>query len=273
MSIQIVLMLLGAALGFAVYNPTSSEHPFAEFGTGAAIIQGLTAVLSLWVGGWIAGRFLRQGSEALGGLHGFMVWSFSTVVAVVLLTTGTGWFLGAMGRTVATGLSVAGQTAVTGAGESNALAKIAAENNVTLADSFLREAQATPVVGKAPSEVVKGTRDLHFAIAHFLTSDENGQAHLIPSLMEAQGLTEPDAKKMVAGWQKSIDQRKADVDAALKVAEEKARLAADETAHTLSILSCCYFLGFVLGGCFAMVGGKHGATCACCRRDIAMRVG
>ena len=57
LALQVLFMLLGAGLGFAIYSPLTDSNPVTELGTGAMIIQGISAVLSLWLGGWVAGRF------------------------------------------------------------------------------------------------------------------------------------------------------------------------------------------------------------------------
>src|SRR5690349_21256049 len=69
MALQVLFMMLGAGLGFALYHPITSDSPVENLGTGAIIIQGVSAVFSLWFGGWVAGRFTPRASRASGGLH------------------------------------------------------------------------------------------------------------------------------------------------------------------------------------------------------------
>jgi hypothetical protein len=64
---------------------------------------------------------------------------------------------------------------------------------------------------------------------------------------------------MVDQWTDSYNQLKADLASAKDAAAEKARIAAEQTAKALAILSLCSFVGFLLGAVFATVGGKHGA--------------
>ena len=46
-------MMLGAGLGFAIYSPLADANPIADLGKGAVIIEGISAVFSLWFGCWI----------------------------------------------------------------------------------------------------------------------------------------------------------------------------------------------------------------------------
>jgi hypothetical protein len=61
-------MLLGAGLGLAIYSPVTDANPISDLGKGAVIIHGISAVLSLWFGGWVAGRFSDVGHRGARGL-------------------------------------------------------------------------------------------------------------------------------------------------------------------------------------------------------------
>ncbi len=266
LALQIVLMMLGSAIGLAIYNPTTSDQPFANFGAGAAVIQGLSAVISLWAGGWIAGRFLARGTETLGGLHGFMVWCVTTVTAVAILATGASWALGGISHTLASGLSAAGRPAAAAIASSDPMGGM----KETIV-SFTSEGLATPPAGMTAAQTIRSTREVTRAVALFVAADAESkpakQQALTDTLVAIQGMSEVDAKKMVADWTLTADQMKADANAALQAAETKARAMAEETSNTLAVLSGCYFLAFLLGGVFSIGGGRHGAACAHKRHD------
>ena len=268
LALQIVLMMLGAGLGLAVYNPITDENPLADFGAGAAVIQGITAVISLWAGGWVAGRFLGRAGNKAGGLHGFMVWSLATVAAIAALSTGAGWALGDLSKIVGGGLSLAGKPAAAAIGGATDLAKDALERNRGMLGSFVEEGVSNAPAGKNPAAAVRAKREIGYAVTRLFTSTDqaataDNQKALVTQLVENQGMTEADARKLVEGWTDSYQKLKADLDAAKKAAEQRARELAEKTAGTLSILSLTYFGGFLLGAIFAIVGGKHGGACAC----------
>ena len=263
LAIQIVLMMLGAGLGLAMFNPTSNDHAIASFGTGAAVIQGIAAVLSLWGGGWMAGRFMRNAGERSGRLHGFMVWCVATVVAVALLSTGAGWALGGLGKIVAGGFAMAGKPAVDGMSE---LAKNSVDRNQTLLASFTDEALSNPPAGKTPADNLRARRDLAYAVHKLFTAEEGVLAAnrnaVVTLLVQHEGLTEADASRMVDGWVTSYQTVKADANAAMQAMETKAKQAGEESAGVLSVLSLSYFAAFMLGAMAACHGGTHGAQCA-----------
>ncbi len=263
LAIQIVLMMLGAGLGLAMFTPTTNDHAIASFGTGAAVVQGITAVLSLWAGGWIAGRFLRNAGERAGRLHGFMVWCVGTVVAVAMLTTSAGWALGGLGKMVGGGLSMAVKPAVDGAAE---VAKNTADNNKTMFGSYTEEGLSVPPPGRSVADGIRAKRDLTYAVTKLFTGEDsaldNNKKTVIALLVQNQGMTEPDAARMVEGWMVSYQTVKTDAEAAMKALEEKTKAKAEESANVLAVLSLCYFAAFVLGAVAAAYGGTHGALCA-----------
>ena len=56
LALQVLFMMLGAGLGLAIYSPLTEENPVTNLSIGALLIQTICAILSLWLGGWVAGR-------------------------------------------------------------------------------------------------------------------------------------------------------------------------------------------------------------------------
>jgi len=267
LALQIALMMLGAGLGLAIYNPLTDQNPFAELGAGAAVIQGLTAVISLWAGGWVAGRCLGRRGLKSGHLHGFMVWSLATVTAIAVLSTGAGWALGDLSKIVGGGLSMAAKPVAAAVGGAADFAKDALERNRGMIGSFLEEGLSNRPTGKSAAEGVRAKREIGFALTRLFTSGDqakkgDNQKALVSLLINEQGMNESDARKMVEGWSASFENLKADLEEAKAMLEQRARELADKTATTLSILSLCYFAAFVLGAAAAAFGGKQGGACA-----------
>jgi len=273
LALQVVLMMLGAGLGLAIYNPLTDENPIAELGTGAAVIQGLAAVVSLWAGGWVAGRFTGRAGRKIGSLHGFMVWCLA--VTAILVTTGlAGWALGDSSKIVGGGLSAAGRPLAVAAGGATDMAKNSLERSRGMIGSFVDEGLSNVARGKGAADGIRAKRELGFAVTRLFTGDsstlaDNRQA-VVTLLVENQGMTEADARKTVVGWSAAYEELKADLDLAKAKFELRAREMAEKSANTLSILSLCAFAAFVLGAVSATMGGKHGGDCACKRAEADM---
>lgn len=88
---QIVLTVLGLAIGLTVVDPSANQQ---GFGLGAGIWWLITGLVSLFLGGlvtgWLCG-YVRPGNAAL---HGFVTWCTVTAISAFLVTSAGGAILG-----------------------------------------------------------------------------------------------------------------------------------------------------------------------------------
>lgn len=267
LALQVLFMLLGAGLGFALYSPLTDANPVAELGKGAVIIQGLSAVFSLWLGGWVAGRFTPARVRLTGTLHGFCVWCAATVAGVLLVAGGAGWALGDLSKLVGGGLSLAGKPAAAMAGGAADMAKDALKQSGDVLTSFTDEATGRRPANAAPAGGIRAKREVGLAVARLFNPANAGdltanRAAVVKALVDDAGMSEADADRMVTDWTATYEKLKSDLAAAKSQAEAKARAAADAAAKALAIFSLCAFVGFVLGALAAACGGAFGAKCA-----------
>ena len=90
---QIVLTLIGAAIGFATLNPATGDSPTAAaLGSGAGIWLIVTSLLSLFLGGYIAARLAGRST---GWLHGLTTWATFSLATLMLLASAAGQLIGA----------------------------------------------------------------------------------------------------------------------------------------------------------------------------------
>lgn len=92
-ALQMVLSVLGIAVGFAAFDPGQGDSA-GELGTGAALWFALTAIISLFVGGLTTGRLAGVLTRGDGRLHGVVVWGLSTLLAVYFASIGAGTLMG-----------------------------------------------------------------------------------------------------------------------------------------------------------------------------------
>ena len=263
LALQVLFMLLGAGLGFAIYSPLTDANPVADLGVGAVIVQGISAVFSLWFGGWVAGRFAPKGVRT-GWLHGFLVWCAATVAGVFIVSAGAGWALGDLSKLVGGGLSMAGKPAAALAESAGSVAKDAAKKSTDTISSFVDEAAGNSTTGSTPGATARTKREVGMAVARLFDPAQSAntaanRAALVKVLADHNNMTEADADKMVTEWTQSYDQLKADLATIKNEAEQKAREAADKAAKALAIFSLCTFVAFVIGGLAASCGGSQGA--------------
>jgi len=94
LAIQLVLMLIGTAIGLATLSPATGESPSgSSLGIGAAVWLVVSSLIALFAGGYVAGRL---GGTFNGWLHGLATWATVTTATLILLATAAGGLAGAV---------------------------------------------------------------------------------------------------------------------------------------------------------------------------------
>jgi hypothetical protein len=89
---QLVLTLIGTAVGLATLNPATGQNPSGTtLGIGAGVWLIISSLVSLFLGGYIAGRLAGTFN---GWLHGLATWAAVTMLTILLLTTAAGGLIG-----------------------------------------------------------------------------------------------------------------------------------------------------------------------------------
>jgi hypothetical protein len=82
--------LLGLAIGLTVVEPMTGQAPWEGVGIGAGIWWVVTALISLFLGGWAAGRLAGMPLRQDAMLHGVVVWGLITFISVFFAVSGVG---------------------------------------------------------------------------------------------------------------------------------------------------------------------------------------
>lgn len=266
-ALQLLFIMLGAGLGFAMFEPTSDDNPVASVGKGAVIIQGVSAVFSLWFGGWVAGRLLAVSNRRSALVHGFVVWCVSTIAGAIVVASGAGWMTGGLAKAAGGGLSALGKPAAAAVGGAADLAKESASQISDTLGSFTNESLKRGNQDPSSSEAIRAKREVGMAVARLFnpaqeSSRSDNRAALVRVLVEQTGRSEAEANQMVADWTTSYDRLKQDLQGAKDQAAAKAKAVAEESSHNLAMFALGSFLAFVIGAIAASLGAKHGAACA-----------
>jgi hypothetical protein len=88
---QLVLTLIGAAVGLASLDPATGQNPSGTtLGIGAAVWLVISSLVSLFLGGYAG----RPGGTFNGWLHGLATWATMTMLTILLLMTAAGGLIG-----------------------------------------------------------------------------------------------------------------------------------------------------------------------------------
>lgn len=291
---QMLLTLLGLGIGLSTIDPVTERDPTAGLGTGSAIWYIISSLLSLFVGGWIAGRLAGAPRPFDGIIHGVLTWCLATLLTVYFLTTTIGGLLGGASRLVGGLVSTAG-SAVAAAAPSlgNAVNNQLKENGINWrdidltnlkqeADRLLRQtgnAQLDPTnlerkAKQAGDQVKKGAEgaaenpqaadDIADGVFDRLFSQ--GQATInsvdredaVNVVMKRTGKSRAESEQIVDNWINTYKQAAAKFEQTKKEAEVKARQAADAAASAASKAAIFGFIGLLLGVVSSGFGAKLG---------------
>jgi hypothetical protein len=87
---QILFTLPGLAIGLTIVEPMTGQAPWEGIGIGAGIWWVVTTLISLFLGGWTAGRLSGMPLRQDAMLHGVVVWGVVTFVSVFFAVSGVG---------------------------------------------------------------------------------------------------------------------------------------------------------------------------------------
>lgn len=264
--IHILLTALGVGAGLATFTPTDDANPVETFSIGAAVVWSICALVSLWFGGFLAGRFSH--SIHHGFVHGVLVWCLTLIITLLLLTMGTGMVLGGAVRVLGSGLGIGGQAAAPAVGE---MVKDATQRSSMQIESFVEEAINAGPSNPTPKATVRAQREIRFAVARFfaagadVNSPESRKA-ATQALVAHAGMSEPEASKTVDEWVVSYNNLQAELERLKAQAAKKAKEVADRAATNLSHAALWSFFALLVGLLVSALGGSFGGG-----RAVALR--
>lgn len=95
---MILLAMFGIAVGASAFEPGTD---LTDWTTGAAIYGGITALVAMFVGGWVAGRSAAVDDDLAGPINGLLAGMTTIVVLVASAALGVDNVLGFLGGNLA----------------------------------------------------------------------------------------------------------------------------------------------------------------------------
>ena len=283
----LVLSVLGTAVGAGAIDPLRDANPLNGLGTGTGIWLGLTTLVSILIGAFVAGR----SAPGQGGLHGLLTWSLTTLVTTYLLASlasgVTGAALGAVGK----GLSLAGDGVAAAAPHIASTVKDELQKNgIGLdagdlqgqLDTLLRQtgkpaldpsnlkanaqqaandgAQAAQQTATAPQQTDQQLSDWFARVRQegqpaLNAADKDALVNIVAA---RTGKSHDEAQQIVDNYAQSYQQMMVKFQQLKQEAGQKAREAADATARGVSKAAWSALALLVIGGLLAFVAGLFG---------------
>jgi hypothetical protein len=239
--VQILLAVLGGAIGLAFVDPTRGDNPDAGTMTVVAIVWWtLSGILAAWAGGVTAGRLSGRAGTSTAAWHGLVAWAATTLVIFYLLTT-------AVGSLVGGAFGVLGSVAGTAAGSATAVAPAVTET----VDPFSAvETNIDDAIGVSDPAAARSALGAIVRGAFTADGEAAGPAmdRAVDALARATRTSPDEARAQLEQW-------KADFDEAVATAETEVREAADAARKAASAAGIVSVIALVFGALAGWFGG------------------
>ncbi len=271
LSAHLLLTLFSLGIGLQTAQPMTNDNVAADITVAAGISWTVSALISLWIGGWVAARFADVANHKVGRLHGFVVWSLATVVTFASFTLGAGALATGAAKLAGKTLSVAGMASGAAVGAAAPAAGDAfqqfTQGNGGIVSSFLDEVSPEQGAQNGRETAVnsaKARREIGWSL-YRLFGEEGGSSSvenrtaLAQTISQNTGRNQADSERIVNDWVASYDRAKQELQAKKEAAELKAREAAEKAADAATKTAIWTFIAFIVGAGAAIWGGQVGA--------------
>ena len=275
LAFQVMLTILGVAVGAATLEPMSGQGPGKGMALGAGIWMLASSLVALFVGGCVAGRLAGIPRREDGGLHGLITWGSATLVALALVTTAIGGLIGGamgmLGQTMAALGPSAGQAAqqaqAQGSQRGMNMQALREEVRSLLPQTGPSSAEARQAAeeiqrerGAAAQNPQVASQELTAALDR-LFSQPGGQANpqareaVTGILVSRYNMSQEEANRAVSRWEQRAQATSAGGASGTSQAREIGEKVASGTAQT----AFWGFIAMLLGAAVAYWGGLVGA--------------
>jgi hypothetical protein len=270
MILQVAMNMLGLSIGAAAIDPGDPNAVAPTFGTATVLWMAASILISLFVGGAVAGYMSGRIGRNEGLWHGLTVWAVTTILALWMLTSAAGSVLNGVTNALGQGLGLLGSTA----------AEIVPEvaDTAVLQDSLLTSIRdeagamngpAVSTTSTTTDTTADGTNataaeqprsmnaSLVLAVSEMLSAEEGSPEadtarQNVTTMMTDMGYTQEEATATIDRWER-------DYRAVAAQASERAEQAAEDIANAVATTAGLTFMVIALGGLAAGAGGFLGA--------------
>ncbi|MEI4259851.1 MAG: hypothetical protein V9822_00760 [Candidatus Dasytiphilus stammeri] len=128
--IELVLLILGTAVGASSIFPLNDTNPLANIAIGPIIWTSISMMIALAIGSYLAGMIATRE----GVLHGMLVWAIKTLICLTLICILFTQVISGTMSLLGTGLQAAGKSASVIAVHASKLASQNLQDNINLDD-------------------------------------------------------------------------------------------------------------------------------------------
>lgn len=115
LSAEVTLNFLGIGLGLTSVDMTASS--LFKTGMGSIIWLSVSGIITMLLGGWIAGKVANHLCAKTRMLHGILAWSFATLITVMVSTSAAGVMIGGSTNVIKSSINSVGRQSIAATAE------------------------------------------------------------------------------------------------------------------------------------------------------------
>ena len=103
--VQLALTLLGIAIGMGTVDAVNHDTPGTGLAIGSGIYSAVSLIISMFAGGWVAGRLAKDKHTSESMIHGLLVAGLFFLITFYLISNAIGGIIGGAGSMVGKAVS------------------------------------------------------------------------------------------------------------------------------------------------------------------------
>lgn len=255
---QMLLMLLGLAIGAATIDPATADTPRAStLGLSGAAWWLIAVAISVFAGAWVSARLAAVPSRLDGGLHGVVTWAAATLIGIYLLSTAIGGLVGGAFGALGSAAQAVGQGSQAVA---SAAMQVLPDDIRSQAEQLFDRAPAAADQAQQQAQEARqaaGGGSMMDAVQRVVRGVQEGASPqdrdaAVNVIAQQAGIPREEAQQRLDQFQQTYRQY-------AQQAEQEARQAAQAAASTVAQVSFWSVVGLVLGALLAALAGALGS--------------
>lgn len=242
--VQLLLSLLGLAIGASTVDPLVENNPTQGIALGSGIWFVVSGMISLFAGGCVAAFLADTHEKTNGALLGTITWGIATILTFYLLTSAVGGLINGIGSVFVKGVSSISQGILDGSAKTPVAISGPIKEEITkIARTIADRPDAAASLGSSVTKLLSGDGETEAnkeAVVEFLTTS-------------GSNMSREDATEAIDRWQTSYNQT-------VQQAEIEAREVSDKAASGIAKAAGWTFIALLLGGISAAVGGMFASS-------------
>lgn len=301
---QLLLAILGLAIGMSIVSPLQDANPVDGVAASAGIYWIVSSIISLFAGGFAAGALINARDRRDHVLHGLTVWGLAMLLLFLTIGSGVGGLIGGTASMISGGASMVGDTLSRMAPQAADAARrgleqadfdfdlsewreevrqLLRDTGVEAIQPEQMEEQAGEVeqeiraaVNRAGQNPQRIDRELESLLDTIQREGREtlravDREALVNLVAERTDQTRQQATETVANWEQGYQEAyqfaREEWDQAKAQAEEKAREWGDQAADGIAHAAWWTFLTLLLGAIAAAIGANLGFKRATAERE------